>query len=124
LFLYSQPNNLPKGSDNMLIPMLFSFSPLAIASTKPRHGSTSCPNKLIGYPTVPKHLSSPVIYHTNSPHYMFETICLDSMIVEEVIDYSKNVGNQAPITPRNIPEERRPQHFRYLQMVKRRHLIQ
>jgi len=88
-FYIPRPPTFQREATTRYLPRFFSFSRQALASTQPRHGRTSCPNNLTGYPTVPKHLSSLVLYPTNSPHYMFPAICLHSMIVEGVRDYSE-----------------------------------
>jgi len=44
---------------------------------------------MIGYPTVPKHLSRLVPTAIHSPNYMFPAFSLDCMIIDEGTDYSE-----------------------------------
>jgi len=87
--IYTQPFCIPRPSNfhMKVTPRYFKcflyFSPLPLASNQTRHGRTSCPSNLIGYPTVPKHLSSLVLHPTHSTHYMLPALCLNYMIVEE-----------------------------------------
>jgi hypothetical protein len=127
LFLYSPPPNSHKGCGYTLSTMFLKLflSWLGVDPTKPFYphvmAALRAPATWLVTP------QSPTTSPTYGPLHTHPTTCFQHSF--RLHDprrnwLFRNVGNQLPKTPNNIPEERGAQHFRYLQIVKPRHLIQ